>query len=525
MAIFDLQEQRMCVRIVYDGVAGAGKTSNLRQLCASFSSQRATEMVSPAELDGRTLFFDWVQFAAGVVCGYPLICQVISVPGQVVLTPRRRHLLASADVVVYVCDSASGAIGRAREGLELLREVVKSRAEAPPVLIQANKQDQIDALDGPTVQRMLGYEDDAVLEAIALDGMGVVDTFVSAVRTVVRAIQTRSERESLRVPVRPVERPEEVLKRLQSEIVDPEWAAELLLEEASTAFALAEAVARADEDPVVAEMRAARAEAARAAEPAEAPPSLPKADVAAGFIWPAHTGRATLRALADEGALDAEVQVGGEGEVVHRVAGRELRTSRWLRFTDVEAARQALIRAARERTQIETLLVPETVVVLHAASDGAQWLWTIAPHLTTILAEMTTATIDRARDLLGAYATAVVDAIRIGLRHGIRLGTGPRCFGLHQGAIRYIGGFSGKAEDGSAVTSLDAIIDAATALEEARVDVGAFLDAAELALARRLGNEELSRLVASTATTTRSPNAEAIAARLRLAIARRSEAA
>ena len=67
MAFFDPAEQRMGVRVVYDGVARSGKTTNLRQLCALFATQRTTELYTPAELDGRTLYFDWAQFHAGVV--------------------------------------------------------------------------------------------------------------------------------------------------------------------------------------------------------------------------------------------------------------------------------------------------------------------------------------------------------------------------------------------------------------------------------------------------------------------------
>ena len=61
MAIFDPHEQRLCVRVVYDGLAGAGKTTNLRQLATLFAAQRATEVWSASELAGRTLYFDWMQ--------------------------------------------------------------------------------------------------------------------------------------------------------------------------------------------------------------------------------------------------------------------------------------------------------------------------------------------------------------------------------------------------------------------------------------------------------------------------------
>ena len=66
MAVFDIGQQRMCVRVVFDGLASAGKTTNLRQLADLFATQRTGELFAPAEMDGRTLYFDWLQIAAGI---------------------------------------------------------------------------------------------------------------------------------------------------------------------------------------------------------------------------------------------------------------------------------------------------------------------------------------------------------------------------------------------------------------------------------------------------------------------------
>jgi hypothetical protein len=45
MPVFDLARQRMCVRVVYDGVAAAGKTTNLRHLREVFSRPEANVLV------------------------------------------------------------------------------------------------------------------------------------------------------------------------------------------------------------------------------------------------------------------------------------------------------------------------------------------------------------------------------------------------------------------------------------------------------------------------------------------------
>ena len=171
MPIFDPTEQRMAVRVVYDGVACAGKTTNVRQLCTLFIAQQKSDVETPAEMSGRTLYFDWLSIMAGQVCGFPLLCQVVSVPGQVVLTPRRQHLLGSADVVVYVCESHPAGIEAAKAGLALYDRIAAERGIAIPLVIQANKQDQRGALDSADLLKALGREGTPVIEAIASEGV------------------------------------------------------------------------------------------------------------------------------------------------------------------------------------------------------------------------------------------------------------------------------------------------------------------------------------------------------------------
>ena len=121
---------------------------------------------------------------------------MITVLGQQVLTARRRHLLSTADVVVHVCDSEEQAVGRALDGLALFDEVEREGPERVPLVIQANKQDQANGERSPVPpcwRRSSGFGTVPVVEAIASDGIGVVDTFVAAVRAVVRAIQARVE--------------------------------------------------------------------------------------------------------------------------------------------------------------------------------------------------------------------------------------------------------------------------------------------------------------------------------------------
>ena len=105
MAVIDPRNETVVIRVVYDGAPMAGKTTSLRALGNGLSAG----VVSPAEMGGRTLYFDWLDYTGGLFEGRRIRCQVISVPGQATLAPRRRRLLESADVIVFVSDSSPEA--------------------------------------------------------------------------------------------------------------------------------------------------------------------------------------------------------------------------------------------------------------------------------------------------------------------------------------------------------------------------------------------------------------------------------
>ncbi len=472
MATFDPLEERLCVRVVYDGAAGSGKTTNLRQLAALFASQRTTEVHTPAELEGRTLYFDWMEIQAGVVGGIPLLCQIISVPGQVVLSARRRHLLQTADVVVYVCDSSASALERARAGQGVLEGVARARASRIPLVLQANKQDQHDAVDGARLRAVLDRGDDVpCVEAIATDGIGVVDTFVTAIRTFSRAMQS-GEGGAVRLEVRVAERREAALASVSAHALDPEWAAELLLEEASAAYQIDLAEAARRRTPL------------GAAGTEWALPSLPRADVPAGFIWPAHKGRTKLASFEARGMLSGRPTPEPSGRIAYLADGFVLETHTRTRHPHADSARQALVRAARERTKLEGLGVPDTVVVAQSASDGAWWIWTVRARLPTVAEVLVEGALDVAarRRLLDAFGASLAEALRTGTDHDFCLELSADAFGVDGERLRYVGDVGLEAPAGDA----GAQVSAALAWLDGSADREAVLGAFERALRRQL---------------------------------------
>ncbi len=191
MPIFDEELQRLVLRLVYDGPPGAGKTTNLSSVCELFGQTRRGEMNSPAVgEDGRTRYFDWLDFDAGVVGGYRLRCQLLSVPGQRKWQSRRKHILDSADAVVFVFRGNEEGLA---EALPYLRETQGSLAV--PIVLQANHLDADGALSLEDLHHRIAEEfpeeTPKLFGAEAINTRGVKETLGQAIRLAAR----RAERE------------------------------------------------------------------------------------------------------------------------------------------------------------------------------------------------------------------------------------------------------------------------------------------------------------------------------------------
>src|SRR5690242_7464889 len=130
MPLVDRRTESVVLRIVYDGAPEAGKTTNLRMLCERLSLGRRGELRNAGGAE-RTQYFDWLDVTGGYVAGRRLRCQLVTVPGQVELARRRRYLLDTADVVVFVADARPGASDATRASLDSLRGAMTSRDAIP----------------------------------------------------------------------------------------------------------------------------------------------------------------------------------------------------------------------------------------------------------------------------------------------------------------------------------------------------------------------------------------------------------
>lgn len=365
MPYIDERTGHLVIRIVYDGAAEAGKTTNIAALASAMPLQRRSELVSPKSRQRRTEFFDWVTFTGGYVDGRRLRCQLVSVPGQPSLLRRRRYVLDTADAVVYVADSRPHAVKANRRGFSMLRRAVVRRGGAVPatVLLQANKQDLPESLAPADLAEALGAEGIEVYAAEAAHGVGVLSTFVAAAR-----LGTQRVKDLIASGWSAVAAADSTPQSLLAEL-------EALERELSIDARPVPIVPRPSELP----------------PPGSARPPLPGSEHASeAHIWPLVEGRVVFSELAGGRVTWSAAPVPWAPPEAVQAQVEDRGEVRWLMhscpkwtFDDAAEAKQALISLVRRQRALEPFLPPGRALSLH--HDGTSHrIWMVTEALPTL---------------------------------------------------------------------------------------------------------------------------------------------
>lgn len=381
MAVIDDKKGVLVVRIVYDGPALSGKTTSLRALARGVSSQ----MTTPAETAGRTLYFDWVDYVGGLFDGRQIRCQIISVPGQRDLAERRQRLLETADAVVVVLDTRQHEWDFSRDWVKATLQ--RCRAKDPPVglVLQANKRDAADAVPLATIRgELAALPPVALVQSSATTGDGIREAFVLGVRLALDRVRALASAGKLSHARPDDDTPEELLERLRAAESSPteNGAAEPL----GTAYAGAAAKAL--------ERELAPPQPAPSAQPTPsqaAPPSaefdvdealfVPDPAMPGGMIWPPVDGRALLHEVA---SLDIRPARVGRTDWCGSGSGFRFHSLGHALFPDLQSARNQLIEWARLHVANTTHLSSGRAVILADAGHGRLRLWQIVRSEATL---------------------------------------------------------------------------------------------------------------------------------------------
>ncbi len=193
MAIYDEDNNRLTIKLVYYGPAMSGKTTNLMRLHDALNTDLKGEIMMMETTNDRTLFFDLLPLGFTTSSGLLVKFKVYTVPGQVVHDSTRKAVLSRSDGVVFVADSQlSQGInnGQSFENLEANAGRVGIDFDRLPLVIQYNKRDLSNIISETEVQKRWQQAPWPVTFSNALTGLGVIETLKALLKQVYDELNT-----------------------------------------------------------------------------------------------------------------------------------------------------------------------------------------------------------------------------------------------------------------------------------------------------------------------------------------------
>lgn len=410
MAVIDPNDNCVVIRVVYDGAPMAGKTTSVATLGRGFGA----DVYSPADYNGRTLYFDWLDYTGGLFEGRRIRCQIVSVPGQATLAPRRQRLLRSADVVVFVGDSSPAGFEADRDYLSGLRGVL-DEVSGPPIgiVFQANKRDLADATPLDQLRSMLDEMElrSAIVESVATEGTGIRETFVFAVRLALDRIRELMDTDSLTTTRPQINSAAELLQELRE--AEP-GAQDLDLAIASNG--LDETKLRTGSLASQALQEAMQPDVGGKSLDAETP-AVPTDKVASGLVWPPVDGRTILHEMAQAPVKLSRAHDGGWRGVVG--TRWSLHSAKAAVFAQADAGRAELVQWARMHVTNGKFISKHRCLVLANDGQGHFRLWQLVRREASLRARIESALKKDA----AAIADALLTSARMFLAMAERLAT------------------------------------------------------------------------------------------------------
>jgi signal recognition particle receptor subunit beta len=179
-------------KIVYYGAGLGGKTTNLQVIYQKTAEQQKGKMISLATETERTLFFDFLPLDLGNVRGFKTRIHLYTVPGQVFYDASRKLILRGVDGIVFVADSQEQRMDANVEALDNLMSNLKEHGydfNKIPYVLQLNKRDLPNILSPDDLNKELRKKNEAVIEAVAFQGIGVFETLKEIARQVLTELK------------------------------------------------------------------------------------------------------------------------------------------------------------------------------------------------------------------------------------------------------------------------------------------------------------------------------------------------
>lgn len=199
MVYIDIQHREVTLKLVYYGPALSGKTTNLQSLHALMGQHTGTELVSLDTKDDRTLFFDLLPLRFETEGGLQIKLKLFTVPGQVIHNATRKIVLQGADGVAFIGDSRVSQTRENNESFANLKQNLRDNGIAwqdIATVIQFNKRDLPGIRTDAEVDRIAAKGSEPVYKAIAIEHIGVKETFLGLCAATWTKLESKYELQS-----------------------------------------------------------------------------------------------------------------------------------------------------------------------------------------------------------------------------------------------------------------------------------------------------------------------------------------
>jgi mutual gliding-motility protein MglA len=173
----------------------SGKTTNLQVILAQTSPDSRGRMISLQTQNERTLFFDFLPLALGTLRGFKIRFHLYTVPGQSYYDASRKLILRGVDGIVFVSDSQVARMEANLESFATLRVCLEEQGyelDHIPMVHQFNKRDLPNVCELTEMAKVLNPRGLPAFEAVASNGIGVLETLKGLSKLILRDLKGRS---------------------------------------------------------------------------------------------------------------------------------------------------------------------------------------------------------------------------------------------------------------------------------------------------------------------------------------------
>jgi signal recognition particle receptor subunit beta len=188
-------KRELTIKIVYYGPGLSGKTTNLQVIHSRIEPSIRGQLLTIPTHDDRTLFFDLLPVYFQSKSGIKIKIKLFTVPGQVIHNSTRRIVLQGSDAIAFIADSRHQATEENNAYWKNMHQNMREIGldpEAVPAVIQFNKRDLPDTQTDEELEMARSRGKEPVIGAIAIQGVGVLETLFAVLQAAYRSLDNRS---------------------------------------------------------------------------------------------------------------------------------------------------------------------------------------------------------------------------------------------------------------------------------------------------------------------------------------------